>query len=308
MKEEIIYRNAKISEFKDCLKFLLKYYKGYGLNQKSIDWEYSSNPFGKAKVFIALYKKKIVGMTTSIPLKFKKNDKIYSGFRTQDVLTDMNFRGMGIFSNLMRLNNKYLDQNSDINISFPNKNSISFFEKNNWRKICKIPFLSKTINNKANFKLNYSLINKFTNIHEDIWKENIGNKFDIMWNKDFSNWRYFLNPKSKYEIFEIKNNIKIIGYLVLKKYRLKNRVMMGHLCQLVCNNNYLQDNINFTINYFFELSIKALTLWRMNDENLFLKQLNFKKTMLPDIKFIYKSKKKLDKSKWNLSLSYSDVY
>ena len=59
---------------------------------------------------------------------------------------------MGIFSNLLNLNDKYLDQNSDINISFPNENSLPFFEKNNWKEICKIPLISKTINDKVNFK------------------------------------------------------------------------------------------------------------------------------------------------------------
>ena len=42
MPKEIIYRNAKINEYKDCLKFFLEYYKGYGLNQRSIEL-YSSN-------------------------------------------------------------------------------------------------------------------------------------------------------------------------------------------------------------------------------------------------------------------------
>ena len=85
MPKEIIYRNAKINEFKDCLKFFLEYYKGYNLNQSSIEWEYLLNPFGKAKVFLALYGEKIVGITTSVPLKFQKNKKTYNGFRTQNV-------------------------------------------------------------------------------------------------------------------------------------------------------------------------------------------------------------------------------
>ena len=308
MKNEIIYKQADQKEFANCLKLISKFRKNYNFNKESIEWEYFLNPFGKAKIFVAEYNNEFIGITFCIPLKFQNNKKIYNGFRTQDVLTDVNFRKMGIFTNLLRLSNKYLDQNSDINISFPNENSLSFFEKNNWQEICKIPLISKTINNKSNFKLKYNLINKFTNIHEDIWRENIGNKFDIMWSKEFSNWRYFLNPKSKYEIFEIKNNIKIVGYIVLKNYELENKMMVGHICQLVCHDNYIKDSINFATNYFFNLSIKNLTMWRTNNKHLFFNGLGFKKIFLENKKFMYKGKKIYNKYSLNLSMSYSDTY
>ena len=94
----------------------------------------------------------------------------------------------------------------------------------------------------------------------------------------------------------------------MKKYRSKNKIEIGHLCQLVCDNYYLQDNINFAINYFSKSSIKNFTMWKMNYESLFLKQLGFEKIISPNRKFIYKSKKYYNKLKWNLSLSYSDVY
>ena len=50
---KIYYKKIKKNEFNLCLNFFLKYYKGYSLSQKSIKWEYQSNPFGKAKVFLA---------------------------------------------------------------------------------------------------------------------------------------------------------------------------------------------------------------------------------------------------------------
>ena len=36
------------------------------------------------------------------------NNNIFRGYRTQDVLTDINYRGQGIFSNLLLKNNNYL--------------------------------------------------------------------------------------------------------------------------------------------------------------------------------------------------------
>ena len=308
MEKKIIYRQLKQNKFENCLNLISKFKKNTHLNRKFIEWDYFLNPFGEAKIFVAEYNNEFIGITFCIPLKFQNNKKIYNGFRTQDVLTDVNFRRMGVFTNLLRLSNKYLDQNSDINITFPNENSLIFFEKNNWQEICKIPLISKTINNKNNFKLQYSLINKFTNIHEDIWRENINDKIDIMWTKEYSNWRYTLNPRFDYKIFEIKDCEKKIGYIVLKKHEQKNDLSIGHICQLVCPDRYMKDSINFAANYFFDLSIKKLTMWRINCNDLFSKELGFTKVFLEKKKFMYKSKTIYDKSSLNLSMSYCDIY
>ena len=178
----------------------------------------------------------------------------------------------------------------------------------NWIGLCKIPLILKTIDKNREYKYEYNSINKFTNIHENIWRENTNDKLDIIWTKEYSNWRYILNPQSDYNIFEIKDNLKIIGYIILKKYELEDKTKVGHICQLVCHDKYIKDSVNFAINYFFNLSIKNLTMWRINDESLFFNDLGFKKIILKNKKFIYKGKKKFDKFSWNLSMSYSDIY
>jgi len=322
MKNEIIYRQANQKELVNCLKLASKFRKNINLNRKSIEWEYFLNPFGKAKIFVAEYKNKFIGMTVCIPLKFQNNKKTYNGFRVQDAITDINFirreiksgikiprkDGMGIFPNLIKINNDFLDKNSEINIGFANEKALPFWERNNWIGLCEIPLILKTIDKNQEFQCEYNSIKKFTNIHEDIWRENINDKLDIIWTKEYSNWRYVLNPKSNYKIFEIKNNLRVIGYMVLKKYELEDKTKVGHICQIVCHDNYIKDSVNFANNYFFNLSTKKLTMWRINDESLFFNDLGFKKIILKNKKFIYKGKKPCNKSSWNLSMSYSDIY
>ena len=322
MKNEVIYKETNQSESKNYLKLLLKYYKNFGLSLKSIEWEYYLNPFGKAKVFVAEYKNELIGLIVNIPLKFQNNTKTYTGFRVQDLLTDIHFirkeiragfkiprkGGMGICLNLMKINNDFLDKNADINIGFPNEKSLPFFEKTKWEGLCEIPLLLKNVNNEDKFKLKYNLINRFKNIHEEIWQINVGNKLDIIRTKEYLNWRYFFNPKSKYKIFEIKNNVKIIGYVVLKEHLLENNTMIGHICELVCEDNYIEDVIKFAINHFSNSKIKNFTIWTADKEQLFLNDLGFKKITLKNRKFIYRGKNKLNKSDWNLSMSFSDVY
>ena len=309
MNNEITYKQVNKKQFQKCFKLISKFKKNINLNKKLLKWEYFLNPFGKAKIFVAEYKNNFVGMIICIPLKFKKNKKIYNGFRIQDVITEINFRRMGIFTTLLNLSDKYVNQESNVNITLPNENSLPFFKKNNWREICNIPLIAKTTNNKSNFLLKYNLIKKFTKTHENIWSKSIKNKFDIFWSTDFSNWRYCLNPKSKYVIFEIKNNTKIIGYMVLKKYKLESKKkMIGHICQLVCADSYIEDSIKFASNYFFNSSIKNFSMWKIRNVSLFINKLGFKKINLKNKKFFCKGKKIFSKSSLNLSMSYSDIY
>ena len=328
MKNEIIYRQTNQNEFENCVKLISKFNKNSNLNRKFIEWDYSLNPFGKAKVFVAEYKNEFIGIMFCKPLKFQNNKKIFNGFRLQDMLTNVEFlrkeirsgnkiprkEGVGIFPNLLKVTNNFLDENSEISIGFPNTKSLPFFE-NKWvglSKIAwvlhKIPLILKNLDDKREFQFEYSLINKFTDTHENIWRENINNKIDIMWTKEYSNWRYTLNPRSNYKTFEIKNNAKIIGYIVLKKYEEKNEMTVGHICQLVCHDNYIKDSINFATNYFLDLSIKNISMWKINDEHLFLNDLGFKKVFLEKKKFMYKGKEMCDKSSLDLSMSYSDTY
>ena len=329
MKNEIIYRKIKQNEFENCLNLISKFRKNSDLNKKFIEWDYYLNPFGKPKTFVAEYKNQFIGITFCTPLKFQNDNKIYSGFRIQDMLTNINFlrkeikarkkiprkEGAGISPNLLKVTNNFLDENSEINIGFPNEKSLPFSEKKKWASsnkvpwvLHKIPLILKTLDTKQEFQLQYSLINKFTNMHENIWRENINDKIDIMWTKEYSNWRYTLNPRFNYKTFEIKNNEKKIGYIVLKKYEQENKLTIGHICQLVCPDKYIKDSINFAANYFFDLSIKKLTMWRINCENLFFKELDFKQVFLEKKNFMYKGKKIYDKSSLNLSMSYSDTY
>ncbi len=308
MKNKISYKIAKKKHIIKLLSLYKKFYPTDGWSLKTIEWEYFNNPFGKAKVFLALSGDKLVGITTSIPIITQMQNDIFSGYRTQNVLTDINYRGQGIFYRLLSNNNNYLDRFTDINISFPNEKSLPFFVKTNWSSVCKIPLFEKNIKKIEKITLKYSLISEFKNIHKDLWENNLLNKIDIMCSKKYLNWRFILNPKSEYKVFEITNRFKPIGFIVLKKYTATGNIKIGHVVKLSCPKSFISDAINFANNYFYNLSIKKFNIWLINSSNILLNNLNFKKKPLEDRFFIYRSSNKISSKKWNLSMSFSDVY
>ena len=230
MLNKIDYKLLQDDEFELSKNLISKFKKNIPFNSKFIDWEYFLNPFGKTRIFLALYKNNAVGMLAAVPLKFINNKKIFNGFRIQDVITDVDFirnqikmgnkipknNDVGIFSNLILKLNEYLDINSEINIGFANKNALPYWEKNNWQGISEFPLINKGLDKNYNYLCTYYEIKEFNNTHEKIFKKNISNNIDIMWTKEFSNWRYFLNPRSIYKVFEIKSKNDLKGYVSLK--------------------------------------------------------------------------------------------
>ena len=308
MKNKISYKIAKKEHVIRLISLYKKFYPTERWNIKTIEWEYFNNPFGKAKVFLALSGDKLVGFTSSVPIITKMKSDLFRGYRTQNVLTDIDYRGQGIFSRLILNNNDYLDRFSDINISFPNKNSLPFFIKTNWSKVCEIPLFEKKIKKIEKTNLRYSLISEFKNIHKDLWEKNLLNKIDILCNKKYLNWRFIANPKSEYMAFEIINNFKPIGFIVLKIYSANGKIKIGHIVKLSCPKNYTSDAFNFANNFFYNLKIKKFNTWIIGGKNIFYNGLNFNKKSLQNRFFIYRSNNNINSIKWNLSMSFSDVY
>ena len=321
MLNKIDYKFLNDNEFSLSKKLISKFKKNIPFNKKFIEWEYFLNPFGKAKIFLAVYKNEAVGMLAAIPLKFLNNEKILNGFRIQDVITDVDFiknqikigntipknNGVGIFSNLILLLNEYLNLNSEINIGFANKNALPYWERNNWQGINEFPLINKDLNKNYDFECTYNEIKQFNNTHEKIFKKNISNNIDIMWTKEFSNWRYFLNPRSEYKVFEVQNGDNIEGYIVLKEY-VDGHQKIGHICQLVCNGDLTEDAIKFSMNFFFNKSVKVLSMWKMSNDKFYIDKMRFEKRFVNKNKFIYMGKKKFIKSDWDISMGYSDIY
>jgi len=145
MSNKIDYKLLQDDEFELSNNLISKFKKNIPFNSKFINWEYFLNPFGNAKIFLAIFNNVAIGMLAAIPLKFINNKKIFNGYRIQDVITDVDYirneikmgnkipknNGVGIFSNLILELNEYLNINSEVNIGFANKNALPYWERNN---------------------------------------------------------------------------------------------------------------------------------------------------------------------------------
>ncbi len=307
MTNKLFFKIGNKNDFNKILVFYKKFYPNSGWDINYLNWEFLKNPFGHAKIFLAMHKSKLVGITTGIPIKMEIGNNIFKGFRIQNVLTDINYRGQGIFSNLLRNSNYYLDNNSDFNITFPNKNSYQFFVKSNWTVVNKIPLFEKRLKNIEKIKINYEIISKFKIEHQIIWKKNLRKNLDVMCNTKYLNWRFINNPKSKYYSFNMISKKKLIGFIILKQYIDEQGFKIGHVCKVVCPERYFYDSIKFANNYFLKLSFHKISLWDIYHHKKLL-DLRFKKIDLGELKYLFRTKKKINGNRWLLSMSQSDVF
>lgn len=299
-KKKIKYK--KISnkvEMNKFNKFFLSYYKKYGYSKRLLNYQFDKNPFGKAIIYCAILKKKIIGCLVLMPiLLYNKKNKIEC-FRPQNVLVDRDYRNYGIFNNLVIKSNKLVNKN--YGISFPNDKSFKAFINNNWNEYEVNLYKKRLRKRRINTKYKYKKIDLFTDEHEQIWRDNIKKMCDVFPSKSYLNWRYFKKPNAKYDCFEFYENKVLKGFFILKFY-----FNIGHICQINGDKKYFKDNIKFIENYLIDNNVDKISLWSAKKNNI-LKSLNFNKERIEE-NFIQKNLDFLNKSKFNIGMHCSDVY
>jgi len=307
--------NLKLNIVKNLIK---KFKKNKIINKKNFLWDYISNPFGSSKFIIAKYDNLILGMIVCFPQVFINNKKKFSGYRIQDVITDVitikklikqgvdvKKNNKGIFENLIFVLNNFLKKNSEINLGFANHIAVPYWRRNNWDVLMNFPLYEKKLSAKKNLNLKFKQIYKFNKKHENCFIENLTDKIDIFWNKKYSNWRYFKNPRAKYDVYEAYDKKKIVGYVVLKIFSKKNE-KTGHICQIVSKPNLQKELINFSNNFFVDNRCNKMNIWSINEKNLY--KLKFQENFPEYKKIVFKSSSLKKKYKFDFSMGFSDTY
>jgi Acetyltransferase (GNAT) domain len=216
---------------------------------KVIDWQFLQTPVNKKFVSILIDKQNEVtaAIYAVFPVSFKIEDKTYIATQSLDTITDVNYRGKGLFIKLAKeVYNKAKEDGAVLVYGFPNGNSIHGFKtKLGWEVLDPVPFLIKPLKssyftNKISFlkilpNINLSF-SRFLKSDKYIIKENFSfpETVDSLWfsfskdikvavqrDKKYLDWRYIQKPFEDYKIVHCYdlNNIHL-GYIV---YNIKEK-------------------------------------------------------------------------------------
>ena len=308
-------RKFKQGDEKQILK-LDRLVETHPWNRRNINnwyWKYKgNNPFGKAMVWVAEEKKKIVATFSIIPLNYKINGETVKGSCSIAMIVHPSYQNKGLIKFVA---DKLFEDAKSNKIKFiygyPNENAYQihkkFFlyedislQKMFYKKIKK-SILGSNISN-----FDFIEIKKFPkNINEFLSKAGKQHKVYLQRNLKFLNWRYFERPDYKYKVFIVKKNKKILGYFVLKIYR-EDKIIRGHIidCFYDKKSNVFGKIVNFCEKYFLKKKCNEMTMWLQGDDraNKILKRMHFtilsKRPMICKFLDVDKSKKKYLNSKY----------
>jgi len=265
-------------------------------NEAFWNWKYKNNnvDFYPNWIILAKSKKedKIVGHYTVIPVKFMANGNKILAAQSVDTLTQLNYRGHGIFTVLAkRCYNQLAIDEVDLIFGYPNDSSHpGFIRKLNWLDLFEVKELAYPLNHKKVVKLKFSnplmrifgnlyLYNKYSFLNftrgkykkysfkiQDLKEFKIDIKIIREWlNKkykyyvdriiEYLTWRYLKNPIDKNVIiksFHKGEELKGFYALKIKSYPHKSGLIIGHIMELLSD---VEDEI--TIQYMLNDIVKS---------------------------------------------------
>ena len=251
------------------------------------DWQYRDNPNGKAIVLLSHDNDSndmLVGTHTLIPLKLIVDGEIIISSLCCNVQIHPDYRKKHIFSNLLlSVPDSALAHNIHSFFGIPNNNSFKAFINNGSIEITRLPLFIKPIKLSEYygspikqilkpFDIFWKNTNTFSGIDEldgnfDDSFENLAKKtskrVSVMNSrtKEFLNWRYKNHPTQKYQIFTLKTNNELIGYIITKIHYIGKK-KIGVILDYMVNSDHkdkiqLKNLIHKAISYFWDNDVSV---------------------------------------------------
>ncbi len=252
-----------LEKYKNCFDK-----NGSPKNSEKIRWQFLQTPVNKQFVDIATDSStnNTAAIYAIFPVKFKILDKVFVGSQSLDTITDVDYRGKGLFINLAeRVYNMAIQNNVKLVYGFPNGNSIYGFNKKlEWEVLDPVPFLIKPFRTSYFTKIipylswlpNINLIKIKKNIESpfrleeknefpievnEIWKKFASSvKVAVERNKEYLDWRFINKPGEKYKIVHAySSDNKYLGFIIYT-IKEKHNGSIGYIMELIYDKSKLE--------------------------------------------------------------------
>ncbi len=236
--DEIVLKEYDSEERNACIELLEKTFPGTS-DEATFKWRFEMDNRKRPLLICAKHYNRVVSFNSWIPWEFSYKTNKYSGYQSGESATDINYRGKGIFSKVLRYSAKIAsDWRIDFMFGFPNEISYRAFIKAGYYPIGTNYFYLRPINpfkkraeSSANLNANYFFETMLTQ------PDKITPIFDYY----YCNWRYLENPND-FEIVEYtENNSKAMFVFRRKKWKSLTELLLLD-CQFGNYNDMFIDN------------------------------------------------------------------
>lgn len=237
------------------------------------DWIYRKNSQGKPLIILANDEENddaIIGMEPIIPMKLIIEGNTVLSSLSCNSAVNPNYRGRGIFSNLISSISKESAKKGFVGIyGVPNKNSYGIFMREGFEDVTRLPLLVRPLKLSNYFNsLLRSLLRPFdsvwkvkkTNVTIKLLEDRFSEDFETLIDKaskriaimqkrdkEFLNWRYKDHPTRDYKTFILKEGSTLGGYIITRKVSIKGKnigVITDFLVDSELNIEKLKDLVN----------------------------------------------------------------
>ena len=204
-------------------------------------WKFLQNPSGESITIIAIYSSKIIGSFTLIPELFLINDKKRKIYQGVDLYVDPEFRGKGIFKNLVKYSELELSRKEKKYYIFVHGVPVSgkgFAQNPRWSLVKEIKYyfshryyflfnsFFKQKSNSDNIETNIPTKSELNIFFNNLIKSTkpIKKIFDA----EIFIWRFVNHPYRKYKFVKLSTNNKIEALAVYSK-NYRERIKIEYL-------------------------------------------------------------------------------
>ena len=302
-------------KFKPLIFELFKSTFKKDMSESFWNWKFENNPFGKPIIKLAFDNEKLVGNYLVNPLKIFFKNKFLPVLHSTTTMTHPDYSGMGISSNLAK---QVFQLGTKLGyhaiIGFANNTSHNMFvNKLGFSDIEQIHEIYFTNSDFPSSKYQVEKISNFNEIPEKFcfMMQTSLEKFSIMRNNSYLNWRFKMNPEIEYSCFKIMNENEFLGYFVLKIFN----ETKCHIVDFLIKNDpeCYKTMLIFSQSFSKINNLNSLTFWTNYQYFLNLLNKNSIKIFSQETFFIIKILKDGNNllenfNNWNLTMSDSDVY
>lgn len=248
---------------KNTLKNYIDCFKNNN-NQKSVqkvEWQFFGKDLKNDFTLIAFdkEKQKEAGIYAISTVKFKVEDENVVGSQSLDTITDIDYRGKGMFTSLAnKVYKKAIESKLELVYGFPNGNSIhGFTKKLDWFKIAEVPFLIKPLNSSyftkkikylkwlPNIKLSFfdkQLKSENQIIAQDFFPDKVSDlwvlfsksiKVGVVRDKEYLDWRYLNKPEENYKILNLYNKNNVFQGFIVYCVKNKHNGKIGYIMESI---------------------------------------------------------------------------
>lgn len=254
-------------------------------NSLFFDWQYRQNPMGKAIIVLAKDEQKnnlIIGVEVILPMKIMVDQQIVIGSLSCNSAVDPDYRKMGIFSRLVSaIQDKSIEKGISCIYGIANEKSVEAFIKKGAIEIISLPLLVKPLRLSEYFD---TFLGKIIKPCDTIWKIKSNNnpnviryeaqfnsEFDLLIDKaskripiiqrrdkEFLKWRYGNHPIHKYQVFVLKQDSILKGYVITTQSMVNQKklgIIVDFLVDDTANVKELRDLISVALEDFWKNNV-----------------------------------------------------